>query len=60
MKRKSRCPQSIAGNTVCSSELLNYAGDLSEKQQMETWLRHHRGNIDRYPDTAAIRKCVSK
>jgi len=41
-------------------ELLYYAGDLSEKEQMETWLRHHRGNIDRYPDTPAIRKCVSE
>ncbi|MCE5172360.1 AraC family transcriptional regulator [Paenibacillus profundus] len=42
------------------NELLHYAGDLTEKQQMETWLRHHRGNIDRYPDTPAIQKCVSE
>ncbi|MBE9914114.1 helix-turn-helix transcriptional regulator [Paenibacillus donghaensis] len=41
-------------------ELLHYAGDLTEKQRMETWLRHHRGNIDRYPDTPAIQRCVSE
>lgn len=40
-------------------ELLYYAGDLTEKQKMETWLRHYRGNIDRYPDTPAIQRCVS-
>lgn len=41
-------------------ELLHYAGDLTEKQQMETWLRHYRGNIDRYPDNPAIQRCVSE
>ncbi|MEK3723197.1 AraC family transcriptional regulator [Paenibacillus sp. FSL H8-0034] len=41
-------------------ELLQYAGDVTEKGQMETWLKHHRGNIDRYPDTPAIQKCVSE
>jgi len=45
---------------LAPDELLHYAGDLSEKQQMETWLRHHRGNIDRYPDTPAIQRCVSE
>ncbi len=42
------------------NELLYYAGDLTEKQQMETWLRHYRGNIDRYTETPAIQKCVSE
>lgn len=41
-------------------ELLHYAEDLTEKQQMETWLRHYRGNIDRYPETPAIQRCVSE
>ncbi len=40
-------------------ELLYYAGDLTEKRKMETWLTHYRGNIDRYPDTPAIQRCVS-
>lgn len=40
-------------------ELLNYAEELTERRQMEAWLGHHRGNIDRYPDTPAIRRCVS-
>ncbi|WP_238535455.1 AraC family transcriptional regulator [Paenibacillus dendritiformis] len=39
-------------------ELFRYAGDTAEKQKMETWLRRHRGRIDRYPDSPAIRKCV--
>ncbi|WP_238177999.1 AraC family transcriptional regulator [Paenibacillus contaminans] len=42
------------------NELLHYAGDLTEKRQMETWLNRHRGNIDRYPDTSAIQRCVSE
>ncbi|MBP1989749.1 helix-turn-helix transcriptional regulator [Paenibacillus eucommiae] len=42
------------------NELLHYAGDLTEKQQMGTWLTHHRGNIDRFPDTPAIQRCVSE
>lgn len=41
-------------------ELLHYAGDLTEKQQMETWLRQYRGNIDCYPETPAIQRCVSE
>lgn len=36
-------------------ELFRYAGDTAEKQKMETWLRRHRGRIDRYPDSPAIR-----
>lgn len=39
--------------------LMHYAGDVSEKQQMEKWLRHHRGNIDRFPDSPALQRCVS-
>ncbi|MNI48691.1 Regulatory protein PchR [compost metagenome] len=42
------------------NELLHYAGDLTEREQMETWLKHHRGNIDRYPHTPAIQKCISE
>ncbi|WP_289139410.1 AraC family transcriptional regulator [uncultured Brevibacillus sp.] len=41
-------------------ELLHYAGDLTEKQKMETWLRQYRGNIDCYPETPAIQRCVSE
>lgn len=41
-------------------ELFRYAADAAEKQSMETWLRRHRGSIDRYPDSPAIRKCVSE
>lgn len=41
-------------------ELLHYAEDDAEKQKMETWLRHHRGNIDQYPITPALQKCVSE
>ncbi|WP_235206656.1 helix-turn-helix transcriptional regulator [Paenibacillus tyrfis] len=40
-------------------ELLRYAEDLTEKRKMETWLKHHRGNIDQYPITPAIQRCVS-
>ncbi|MEK3769331.1 AraC family transcriptional regulator [Paenibacillus sp. FSL R5-0887] len=59
-EKKAGVPNQLLEIRFAPSELLNYAGDLSETQQMETWLRHHRGNIDRYPDTAAIRKCVSE
>ncbi|WP_313432121.1 helix-turn-helix transcriptional regulator [Siminovitchia terrae] len=41
-------------------ELLRYAEDVTEQRKMETWLKHHRGNIDQYPTTPAIQRCVSE
>lgn len=41
-------------------ELLRYAEDVTEKRKMEKWLNHHRGNIDQYPNTPAIQRCVSE
>lgn len=40
-------------------ELFHYAADLAEKQKMESWLQQHKGNIDKYPDTPEIRRCVA-
>ncbi|WP_282935191.1 AraC family transcriptional regulator [Paenibacillus sp. RC67] len=40
-------------------ELFHYAGDITEKHKMETWLHRHKGNIDAYSFTPAIHKCVS-
>ncbi|NQX47977.1 helix-turn-helix transcriptional regulator [Paenibacillus tritici] len=39
-------------------ELLRYAEDSSEKRKMETWLKHHRGNIDQFPNTPTLQRCV--
>ncbi|GEB32231.1 helix-turn-helix domain-containing protein [Brevibacillus parabrevis] len=41
-------------------ELLRYAEDVTEQRKMESWLKHHRGNIDQYPNTPAIQRCVSE
>ncbi|NMM55018.1 helix-turn-helix transcriptional regulator [Paenibacillus aquistagni] len=41
-------------------QLLHYAEDVIEQRKMETWLKHHHGNIDQYPNTPAIYKCVSE
>ncbi|MFE6797149.1 helix-turn-helix transcriptional regulator [Paenibacillus chitinolyticus] len=40
-------------------ELFHYAADFTEKQRMESWLQRHKGNIDKYPNTPEIHRCVS-
>ncbi|PUA36742.1 AraC family transcriptional regulator [Paenibacillus elgii] len=40
-------------------ELLRYADDAIEKHGMEAWMKRHKGSIDPYSDSPAIRKCVS-
>ncbi len=40
--------------------LLHYAVDSSERNKMERWLKHYRGNIDDYSITPAIQKCVAE
>ncbi|MFS0838547.1 helix-turn-helix transcriptional regulator [Paenibacillus sp. 1P03SA] len=40
-------------------ELLHYAADFTEKQRMESWLKRHKGRIDKYPNTPEIHRCVS-
>ncbi|KOY15375.1 AraC family transcriptional regulator [Paenibacillus xylanivorans] len=40
-------------------ELLYYAADLTEEQRMQSWLQRYKGNIDNYPNTPEIHRCVS-
>lgn len=40
-------------------ELLHYAADLTEEQKMQSWLQRYKGNIDNYPNTPEIHRCVS-
>lgn len=39
--------------------LFHYAADPSEQHRMETWLKRHKGQINPYPNTAEIHRCVS-
>lgn len=41
-------------------QLLRYAESQAETQKMESWLSHHRGNIDAYPNSPAIVQCVTE
>ncbi|UQZ82248.1 Regulatory protein PchR [Paenibacillus konkukensis] len=58
-EKKAGIPHQLLEVRLTPSELLHYAGDAAERRQMESWLSRHRGGIDRYPDTPAIRKCIS-
>ncbi len=40
------------------NELLFYAGDLTERSKMESWLKRHKDRIDEYPVTIAMQQCV--
>ncbi|MFE0554918.1 helix-turn-helix transcriptional regulator [Paenibacillus sp. NPDC058910] len=58
-EKKAGIRQHMLEIRLSPQELLHYAGDITEKHRMESWLHRHKGQINEYPNTPAIHKCVS-
>jgi len=58
MEKKAKARSRTLEVRMCPNELLRYAGDSSETERLRSMLERHKGSIDRYPDSPALRRCA--